>query len=912
MKDSSSDTRLGNYELIAEIGSGGMGRVYRARDTVLGREVAIKRLDDDALESDSARMRFAQEARSLATIKHPNVAQLFEFSDENPPWLAMELIQGAALSERIDKGAIPARETVLLARDIAAGMAAAHAAGVLHRDLKPANVIVHEDGTAKLLDFGLAKITGSSELTQVPSMTVTGQLIGTFPYLSPEELQGDPATARSDIWSFGCVLYEMLTGVRAFEDESSPALATRILRGDPDWEKLEASASARMVNLVRRCLSREPERRPLSFERLVKELDVLAAKPIEATLLSRTLGRWRRGAAAVWRRPGTRLALLGAALLVLLFGSRPWRFLPESAVPVAGPVEAVASGRGFVLAERSEAPRLAVLPLRPQSGSVDASLGSALAGVVATRLTGLEGLQVLGNESALRYEDPSQPLDEIARELEAKYLVTGTLSTQSGAEGRELHAVTTLVELPGERELWSERYQAAEEDLLELQVQIAEDVAERMGIALEAGDLEALRTIETRSLPAFRANKRGREICDQPTPNELERGRELMRLAIEEDPTWASPWLGLARCNYYAWLNGIDDSRDNFEAVPGFIAEAEALSGETAESVALLGMFHLVNGDQPAALQILERAYAMDPQSVDANFYLGAAYLEAAELVGADWKLGHELMARSVELNPFDIRRSQATALYHSYTRDPGTAETMIRALEAGRDGGPGLTLRQALVLQGKLEGLNAVSSPVLVRINKALYERDPASVEALLADIAQAPPGAPVGFDGLGSRASVMALLLELVPNPTYGEAGELWLEAIPELEALHGDPQFQGVFFQRSLRSYLAHALAATGERERAIALAEELSRGPKYPGFRSGLMAHVESAAKVYARLGEAGRCVELLRVIWANPSPISLAWLKIHPAWDPIRDSQEFQNFLREYEGVRIAPTRYAPR
>ena len=295
-------TRLGVYEIGASLGAGGMGEVYRARDTKLHRDVAIKVLPE-ALAHDIERLaRFEREARTLASLNHPNIAQIHGLEESDGiKALVMELVEGPTLADRIVKGPIPLDEALPIAKQIAEALEAAHEQGIVHRDLKPANVKVRPDGVVKVLDFGLAKLVGPPEggryvgvgsvrlqpdLSQsptitTPAMTQLGVILGTAAYMSPEQAKGRGADKRSDVWAFGCVLYEMVTGKRAFEGEDVSDTLAAVLRGQPDWTALPANVSPSIVTLLRGSLEKDQRRRigDLSTARFIidREGDALAA-----------------------------------------------------------------------------------------------------------------------------------------------------------------------------------------------------------------------------------------------------------------------------------------------------------------------------------------------------------------------------------------------------------------------------------------------------------------------------------------------------------------------------------------------------------------------------------------------------------------------------------------------------------
>ena len=269
-----SGTKLGHYEILGPLGAGGMGEVYRARDTNLDREVAIKVLPEDFASDPERLARFEREAKLLGSLNHPNIATIHGFDEsDGVRFIAMELVEGDSLAERIGAaGRIPVDEALEIGRRIALAFEAAHQAGVVHRDLKPANVQVTVDGRVKVLDFGLAKVYetdgaasgATQQLSQSPTMmaaTGTGMILGTAPYMSPEQVRGKPLDKRTDIWAFGCVLYEMLAGKRAFDGETVGDTMAAILKEEPEWALLPANTPRALRRLLDRCLAKAPDER---------------------------------------------------------------------------------------------------------------------------------------------------------------------------------------------------------------------------------------------------------------------------------------------------------------------------------------------------------------------------------------------------------------------------------------------------------------------------------------------------------------------------------------------------------------------------------------------------------------------------------------------------------------------------
>ena len=319
--------RVGCYEILAPLGAGGMGEVYRARDTKLHREVALKVLPESLVDDRDRLSRFAREAHLLASLNHPGIAQIHGVEDSGDVHaLVLELVEGETLAERIEQGPISVSETLSIARQIASALAVAHEAGIIHRDLKPANVKVTPDGAVKLLDFGLAKgavdaghaaadgpVLANSPTITNPGATQAGVILGTAAYMSPEQAKGRPVDRRADIWAVGVVFFEMLTGRRAFEGDDVQELLAQILTKEPDWPTLPSDTPATIRKLIGRCLIKDRRQR----------LD--SAKAVELEIDEVLSGRDRVPGPAPTHRSWMLPALVGALLVgALASGIAKW------------------------------------------------------------------------------------------------------------------------------------------------------------------------------------------------------------------------------------------------------------------------------------------------------------------------------------------------------------------------------------------------------------------------------------------------------------------------------------------------------------------------------------------------------------------------------------------------------------
>ncbi|HZN03315.1 MAG TPA: protein kinase, partial [Candidatus Polarisedimenticolia bacterium] len=361
----SRGTKLGAYEVIGPIGAGGMGEVYRARDTRLQRDVAIKVLPDLQNAEPERLARMAREAQALAALNHPNIAQIHGLEESGGVRaLVMELVEGEDLSTLIARGPMPFAEARPIARQIAEALESAHEQGIVHRDLKPANVKVRQDGTVKVLDFGLAKITdplssasgGRGDLALSPTLTAqatrAGVILGTAAYMSPEQARGRMVDRRADVWAFGVVLYEMLTGRRAFEGEDISITLANVLKEDVDWRALPADLPPPTRRLLRRCLDKDPRRRLSAMGDARLELDDSLARDADAGAATTAAARGRRGVTIA-----IGLAIAAGAALLTAGVMRAW-------APTAAPAPAPGVTRlAIALPEGAEVTETNRLPL---------------------------------------------------------------------------------------------------------------------------------------------------------------------------------------------------------------------------------------------------------------------------------------------------------------------------------------------------------------------------------------------------------------------------------------------------------------------------------------------------------------------------------------------------------------------
>jgi serine/threonine-protein kinase len=573
---------LGHYLIISKIGTGGMGEVYIARDKRLERDVALKILPADALADDAARKRLRKEALALSKLNHPNIATIFDFDTESGvDFLAMEYVHGETLAQKLSGGSLPEKETAAIAVQIVDSLEEAHEQGIVHRDLKPSNIMVTPKGRVKVLDFGLAKLLRPvGSITTAETLSDTQGLAGTLPYMSPEQLQDEPVDARSDIFSFGAVVYESATGQRPFRDEVVSRLMDAILHQTPVPPRaLNPRVSPDLERIVLKCLEKDPSLRYQSAIEVsvdLRRLGTPSAVAVAKTKPRRTQSRRLRMAIGVCAG-----AISIAALLIALN---------------AGGVRDRLLGKTGAQHIRS----LAVLPLDNLSRDPEQEyFADGMTDQLITDLAKISALKVISRTSMMQYKGTRKLLPQIAQELGVDAVVEG--SVQRSGDLVRINA--QLIDARTEQHLWGDTYERDLRNVLALQDEVAQAIANELNIKLTSPGEPRLASSRPVDPEAYEANLKGRYYSGKRTEKEVKKSIEYFQQAIEKDPNYASAYSGMADAyallGYRGWLPsnealsrgkaaalkavGLDDSLAEAHASLAFIAETLEWDWPTAE-----------------------------------------------------------------------------------------------------------------------------------------------------------------------------------------------------------------------------------------------------------------------------------------------------------------------------------------
>jgi TolB-like protein/Flp pilus assembly protein TadD len=671
---------LNQFEVTAKIGEGGMGAVYRARDTRLGRDVAIKVLPEDVAGDVERLARFEREARLLASLNHPNIATLHGLEESGGRlFLVMELIEGETLARRLLRGPLPLEEALPLFRQIGDALAAAHRKDVVHRDLKPSNIQITPEGRAKLLDFGLAKAfvggpagEGSRTLSLGRDATRAGVLVGTVPYMSPEQVRGQLVDSRTDVWAFGCCLFASLSGRTLFRGETDSDTLAQILTQEPDWNRLPDSTPRAIRRLLKGCLEKDRNQRLSSVDEALSDPDLDESSELES--------------------------------------------------------EATLSS-------------VAALPFRTVGGDPDTEIfADGMTEDVIAQLAKVAGLKVIARGSVMALKERRKSLREIGELLGVATVLDGSIRRA----GQRVRIVVQLIEAASERPVWSETYDRDLDDIFAVQSDVALRVASALSAELSSDVQDRIEKRPTENLDAYRLFLEGRHCLLRATGDGIRSALELFGRAIRLDPGYALAHAGMAMAYVWvgfgmlpgllkpreAYARAEDAARSAVELDPdlgyahsmrGFVrmvfhfdwecAEEDMrrgveLSPGNPEGAGVLGLLLSALSRHEEAIEVTRRALALDPLTSVLSSDLATKYLRAGRFDEAI-----DEASRLLTLEPeFPMAHS---TLGWAYLKT-GRTEEGLRELSLSVESAPGNTMLLAQLGQaygevGKLDEARSI-----------------------------------------------------------------------------------------------------------------------------------------------------------------------------------------------------------
>ena len=864
---STKGTMVSHYRIIERIGAGGMGEVYLAEDTKLDRKVALKFLPLHLCQDTDCRARFKREAPAAAKLDHPNIVTVYEVDEhQGRPFFSMQHVEGQSLREIGAGKPMPIERILEIGIQICDGLQAAHEKGITHRDIKPSNILIDSHGRSRIVDFGLASVLGTEQLTK------TGSTLGTIGYMSPEQVRGDKVDHRTDLFSIGVVLYEMITGHAPFKADSEAATLHAITTTKPELlARYRREVPSELQTVIDKALEKDVAKRYQHADELATDLKRLSIT-----------GQVQTGFSP--RRTRTKGPVItAAALMAVLIGLViVFKFFPPG---------------GKQAPDHKK--MLAVLPFENLGASEDEYFADGITDEITGKLAAIRELGVISRTSTMLYKHTTKNLREIAKELGVDYVLEGSILWDKGVDTSHVRVLPQLIRVSDDTHLWAETYERPLTGIFALQADIASRIAEAMNVALLGPEHAALETMPTRNLDAYQAYLRGIDYWRRPdyTRENVQLALQMFQRAVELDSTFALayahlafvhagmyhwgfdatpdrlvrskaaadralalqpnlPWAHMALCYYYYWGH-----RDYDNALRE-LALAEVGSPNDPEILLVKAAIWRRQGKFKAAVEQMERAFLLNPRNAALPFEIANTYSLLREYASAI-----EFYDQSISLAPDQIYAYLFKVwTYYAWRGDTSSARATLASIPKQDDDDTRIGWFWLHV-----------------------YERDYPAAFGQLGPMSVVPG---IVQDRLIPKAQLAGMVYELMNEPdrarAYFDSARVILEK--ELSVRPDDHR---------VHSSLGMVYAALGRKDDAIRegkLGVEL-----FPVSKDAWIGpvRVQDLALIYVMVGEYDAALDQIEYLLSIPCRFSVPYLRLDPRYDPLHTLPRYQKLVEKY-------------
>ncbi|UCF04540.1 MAG: protein kinase [bacterium] len=899
---------ISHYNIIEEIGRGGMGVVYKAEDTKLHRTVALKFLPPEFTRDPEAKERFSHEAQAAAALNHTNICTIYEIDEhEGQSFIAMEHIEGRGLKSIIAERPLELATTLDIAMQIAEGLAEAHEKDVIHRDIKPANIMITGKGQVKIMDFGLAKLRSQTVLTK------EGTTLGTVAYMSPEQARGRPADQRTDLWSLGVVLYEMVAGKRPFAGEYDQAMIYSVLNVEPEpLTAVRSGVPPELERIVNKSLEKDPTERYQTAAGLIADLRHLRRIMGEGVETSRSIGPQSHVQPPSMQQPFGQQPSVQQPSMQQAPARRKMRWLPWLIVIALAVIIAAALFQRYFRPSKeateerptSDLKMLVVLPFANLGPPEDGYFADGITDAITARIAGLSGLGVISRQSAIQYKGRAKSTREISEELGVDYILEGTIQRERPNDPQSrVRIIPQLIRCADDIHLWADTYDEDMTEVFHVQSEIAERVAHELDVTLLEPERRALAAKPTENLEAYEFYLRGIEYADRRVNEEAARQSiHMFRKAVDLDPEFSVAWAQLSRA--YTWSFWMMDDPEGIAKAREAADEAMRIDPDFLDGHLALGfIYYYGSRDYDRALDHFLRVQKQRPGDADANKAIGYIKRRQGKMEEA---LSH--FERAIKIDPrgymlhYDnfgntlmmLRRYDEAEKYIdraiSLVPDLPIPYLSKAQIIINRDGNKE---KAKLYLEEAFERVKPDEACSYLALTEYSIFRICIDSPCRIVDQMDLTTCDPT--NAIESASFYIARAQCNLRRDRNQEAVALLDSARVILER-----NIQGEGFNISYSySMLGVVNALLGRREDAIHAGERaVELLPISKDVFDGTALAI-TLAEIYAIVGEFEAAIDQLEILLSIPAEISVQAIRLDPVWDPLRNNPRFQQLLEKY-------------